>query len=53
VADLADYLDLRVGEARKQFRAVRLRRPLRGGVEGAWSELGTERILLAVAWVGQ
>jgi putative restriction endonuclease len=31
VADLADYLELTVGQAREQFRAVRSRRPVSGG----------------------
>jgi hypothetical protein len=30
VADLADYLDLTVGQAREQFRALALRRPAHG-----------------------
>ena len=31
MADLADYLDLTVGQAREQFRALRARRPVQGG----------------------
>ena len=30
MADLADYLDLTVGQAREQFRALALRRPAHG-----------------------
>ena len=31
MADLADYLDLKVGQAREQFHAIRIRRPVQGG----------------------
>jgi putative restriction endonuclease len=31
VADLADYLDLTIGQAREQFRALLLRRPVQSG----------------------
>ena len=31
MADLADYLDLTVGQAREQFRALQARRPVQGG----------------------
>jgi hypothetical protein len=31
VADLADYLDLTIGQAREQFRALLSRRPVPGG----------------------
>jgi putative restriction endonuclease len=36
VADLADYLDLTVGQAREQFRALASRRPARGGRQVAF-----------------
>jgi putative restriction endonuclease len=47
VADLADYLDLTVGQAREQFRALALRRPARGGRQVAF--LPAETLLCLAA----
>jgi putative restriction endonuclease len=47
VADLADYLDLAVGQAREQFRALASRRPARGGRQVAFLPVETLLCLAA------
>jgi putative restriction endonuclease len=47
VADLADYLDLTVGQVREQFRALASRRPARGGRQVAF--LPAETLLCLAA----
>jgi putative restriction endonuclease len=47
VVDLADYLDLTVGQAREQFRALALRGPARGGRQVAF--LPAETLLCLAA----
>jgi hypothetical protein len=47
VADLADYLDLTVGQAREQFRALASRRPAHGSRQVAF--LPTETLLCLAA----
>jgi putative restriction endonuclease len=47
VADLADYLDLAVGQAREQFRALASRRPAHGGRQVAF--LPAETLLCLAA----
>jgi putative restriction endonuclease len=47
VADLADYLDLTVGQAREQLRALASRRPARGGRQVAF--LPAETLLCLAA----
>jgi putative restriction endonuclease len=47
VADLADYLDLTVGQARDQFRALLVRRPVQGGRQVAFLPVETLLCLAA------
>jgi putative restriction endonuclease len=47
VADLADYLDLTIGQAREQFRTLLLRRPVPGGRQVTF--LPTETLLCLAA----
>src|SRR5260370_38224557 len=47
VADLADYLELTVGQAREQFRALTARRPVPSGRQVTFRPLATLLCLAA------